>query len=379
MNLDLDKIETPAYVIDECLIRKNLEVIDKVQKATGCKVLMALKGFAVTGFSDLVSHYLAGTTASSLNEARLGAEEFGGEVHVCAPAYSDSDFEEIIKIADHIVFNSLSQWQFFKGVLEKAGRRIEIGLRINPEHSEVLTEKYDPCGNGSRLGITKAELKGHDLAGIDGLHFHALCELDSDALERTLKAVEAQFGEYFHKLKWVNFGGGHHISRKGYDVERLCRVINDFRAKYKVEVYLEPGEAIALNAGVLVASVLDVVRNEINIVILDTSASAHMPDVLEMPYRPKIIGAGEPGELPYTYRLGGNTCLAGDVIGDYSFATPLVRGDKLVFLDMAHYTIVKNTTFNGIQLPSIVRFNSESGTLTVLRKFGYEDFKTRLG
>ena len=379
MDLDLSKIKTPAYIIDECLLRRNLVVLDDVQKKTGCKVIMALKGFASFGFSDLIREYLPGTTASSIHEARLGREEFGGEVHVCAPAYSDEDFAELVTIADHIVFNSLAQWHYFKNVIDETDRKIECGLRLNPCHSEVKTEKYDPCGPGSRLGVTKEEMDSAVLDGISGLHFHSLCELGADALERTLLAVEEKFGEYLSAMKWINFGGGHHITRKDYDINLLCSLISSFQEKYGVDVYLEPGEAIALNAGVLVASVLDIVRNECDIAILDTSASAHMPDVLEMPYRPVIIGAGMSGELAHTYRLGGNTCLAGDVIGDYSFAAPLARGDKLVFEDMAHYTIVKNTTFNGIRLPSIVRYNSESQELKVLRDFGYEDFKNRLG
>ncbi len=379
MNLDLSKIATPAYVIDECLVRKNLLVLSDVQKRTGCKIIMALKGFAVFGFADIISEYLPGTTASSLNEARLGAEEFGGEVHVCAPAYSDREFEELLRIADHIVFNSLAQWQYFKGAIDSSPRDVKCGLRVNPAHSEVKTEKYDPCGRGSRLGIVVDQFDETMLDGISGIHFHTLCELNSDALERSLLRIEEQFGPYLSNMEWVNFGGGHHITRKDYDVDLLCRLVSGFQQKYGVQVYLEPGEAIALNTGVLVSSVLDVVRNDIEIAILDTSASAHMPDVLEMPYRPVITGADEPGILPHTYRLGGNTCLAGDVIGDYSFSTPLARGDKIVFEDMAHYTIVKNTTFNGINLPSIVRYNSETGQIRVLREFGYEDFRSRLG
>jgi carboxynorspermidine decarboxylase len=383
MNLDLSSIRTPAYVIDECLMRRNLQTLDAVQKEADCKIIMALKGFAVYGFSSLIREYLVGTTASSLHEARLGAEEYGGELHVCAPAYSDEDFSELLKIADHIVFNSLSQWQYFKGAVakheEQTGGGVQCGLRINPRHSEVKTEKYDPCSKGSRLGITLDEFDDSMLDGISGLHFHTLCELGADALERTLLAVEEQFGPYLAGMKWVNFGVGHHITREGYDIGLLCRLIKGFRQKYGVDVYLEPGEAIALNTGVLVSSVLDVVRNETDIAVLDASASAHMPDVLEMPYRPAVVGASEPGKLSHTYRLAGNTCLAGDVIGDYSFSEPLKRGDKLVFEDMAHYTIVKNTTFNGIRLPSIVKYNSETGDLTVLREFGYDDFKGRLG
>jgi carboxynorspermidine decarboxylase len=300
-------------------------------------------------------------------------------VHLCAPAYREEEFGELLACADHIVFNSFSQWRRFRAAAAAGGGRVACGIRINPEHSEVATALYDPCGPHSRLGVTRREFREEELDGISGLHFHTLCELDSDALERTLRQVEAAFGPVLRRMRWVNFGGGHHITRPGYDVDRLCRVVGDFRDRYGTEVYLEPGEAIALNAGVLVASVLDIVRNEMDIAILDASAAAHMPDVLEMPYRPRIAGAGLPGEFPHAYRLGGPTCLAGDVIGDYSFPRPLQVGSRLVFLDMAHYTMVKNTAFNGVPLPSIALQEAGTGACRVVRRFGYEDYKGRLG
>ncbi|MBI5094244.1 MAG: carboxynorspermidine decarboxylase [Candidatus Hydrogenedentes bacterium] len=377
MSFDLNDVPTPCYVCDESLLEQNLRLLDSVQQRTGCKILLALKGFAMWATFPLVRKYLKGVAASSPHEAQLGAEEFGGEVHAYAPAYSDAELAEIIRYADHISFNSVSQWNRFKPVVAAQPKSIGCALRVNPEHSEVEVALYDPCAPGSRLGVTCDQLEGANLDGLTGLHFHTLCEKDSDALERTLPVVEAKFAAYLERVSWVNFGGGHHITRPGYDVDRLCRIIDGFRARHAVEVYLEPGEAIALNTGVLVASVLDIVHNRGDIAILDTSATAHMPDVLEMPYRPKIEGAGAPGEFAYTYRLGGLTCLAGDVIGEYSFSEPLRVGSKLVFGDMAHYTMVKNTTFNGVRLPSIATYHPGAG-LRVVREFGYEDYKSRL-
>ncbi|MBR4808094.1 MAG: carboxynorspermidine decarboxylase, partial [Lachnospiraceae bacterium] len=319
----------------------------------------------------------AGTTASGLFEAKLAHEHMGNrEIHVYSPAYSSGEMKELVTFADHISFNSAMQWERYKPVVEAAGRRISCGLRINPEYSEVETEIYNPCAPGSRLGIRLKDLEGMDLKRIEGLAFHTMCEQGADVLERTLKQVEEKFGKYFGRMKWVNFGGGHHITREGYDVELLISLVKDFKAKYDVEVYLEPGEAVALNAGYLVASVEDIVENELLIGILDTSAATHMPDVLEMPYRPEIIGAGKAGERKYTYRLAGPTCLAGDVIGDYSFDEPLKTGDKVVFTDMAIYTMVKNNTFNGRPLPDILTL--EGGSLKVVKEFGFEDFKSRL-
>lgn len=368
---------TPCYVIDESLLRKNLEILSSVQKNSSAKIILALKGFSMFSTFPIIREYLGGVSASSLNEARLGKEEFGKEVHVCAPAYREDEFKDLLGYSDHIVFNSLTQWKKFKGFLkEKPG--VKAALRVNPEHSEVKVPLYDPCSPLSRLGITLKELGSSDLEGITGLHFHTLCELNSDSLERTLAAFDDRFGGIMSKMEWVNFGGGHHITRPDYDIERLCRVVKKFREKYPVTVYLEPGEAVALNTGYLVASVLDVIRNGMDIAILDTSAAAHMPDVLEMPYRPEIDGAGKPGELEYTYRLGGVTCLAGDVIGDYSFKEPLKCGDRLVFKDMAHYTMVKNNTFNGVGLPSIGIYSPKTDNVRIVKKFGYSDFRDRL-
>jgi len=378
-NVELHKIPTPCYVIDEYALEQNLKILATVRQRTGCKILLALKGFALFSVFPLLRKNLDGANASSLDEARLGYEEFGGEVHVCAPAFKDIEFPEILSYADHIVFNSFSQWQRFKPLVMSHKRQVECGIRINPEHSEVRVAVYDPCQKHSRLGVPVAEFKSDELDGISGLHFHSLCEVNADALERTLNAVEEKFGFCLRRMKWVNFGGGHHITRNDYDVDKLCDLIVRFKERYNVDVYLEPGEAVALNAGFLVASVLDITRNEIDIAILDTSASAHMPDVLKMPYRPGIAGAGAWGQYAYNYRLGGITCLAGDVIGDYSFHEPLDVGSRLVFLDMAHYTIVKNTTFNGVRLPSIAVYNSATGEFRVDREFGYEDYKERLG
>ncbi|MFH1877589.1 MAG: carboxynorspermidine decarboxylase [Candidatus Omnitrophota bacterium] len=381
--MSIDKIrekivKTPCYVVDEGLLRKNLEILRKVKERSGCAVILALKGFAMFSTFPVIKEYLDGTTASSLDEARLGFEEFGKEVHVYAPAYRDDDFPDIVGYSDHISFNSFSQWERFKPYIRNCNKPVRCGLRINPEHSEVKVALYDPCAPGSRLGVRAEDFEGRCLDGITGLHFHTLCELNSDSLERTLDAVEQKFGYILKSMEWVNFGGGHHITRADYDVDGLCRLIDDFTRKYKVKVYLEPGEAVALNTGFLVASVLDIVHNGVENAILDTSAAAHMPDVLEMPYRPNIEGAGNPGEFLYTYRLGGLTCLAGDVIGDYSFPRPLTPGDRLVFMDMAHYTMVKNNTFNGLRLPSIAVYSPETERVNVVRDFGYEDYKGRL-
>jgi len=376
-DIDLEKLPSPCYIVDERLLVKNLETLKSVRERTGCKILLAQKGFSMFSLYPLIRKYLNGTTASSLFEARLGHEEMGGETHIFAPAYRDDEFEEIIKICDHIVFNSFSQWKKFKSRVKEQNRKIECGIRINPEYSEIKTDIYNPCFKNSRLGVTLENFEPDMLDGIDGLHFHTMCEQNSDVLERTIKVVDEKFGKYISRMKWLNFGGGHHITRADYDIEALVRSIMFIREKYGIDVYLEPGEAIALNTGYLVCTVLDTLKNGMDIAILDTSAACHMPDVLEMPYRPEIIGAGKPGEYSYTYRLGGPTCLAGDVIGDYSFREPLRPGDKLVFCDMAHYTMVKNNTFNGINLPSIASFNEQDG-IKIIKQFGYEDFKSRL-
>ena len=330
----------------------------------------------------LIAATLDGVCASSPHEARLGNEEFGREVHTFGAAYSESDMAELCRTSDHILFNSMSQLARFRPGVEahvaRTGKPIELGIRINPEHSEGAVEMYDPCAPGSRLGIRRSELRPELLEGITGLHWHNLCEQDADCLERTVAAVEARFADLIPRMSYVNFGGGHHITRPGYDLERLIRVVNDFKKKWAVQVYLEPGEAVALNCGYLVATILDLTRADMEIAIIDSSVPAHMPDVLEMPYRPHIIGSGKEGEKPYNYRIGGLSCLAGDVAGVYSFDRPLAVGDRLVFSDMAIYTMVKNNTFNGVGLPSIYLYEPEDGRYECVRSFGYEDFKNRL-
>jgi len=378
MAIDFTALPTPCYVVDEALLIKNLEILQSVRQRTGCRILLALKGYSMFATFPLIGRYLDGITASSLNEARLGYEEMGKEVHIYSPAYIEAEFARIMGYCDHIVFNSFGQWHKYRDrVRAFADHPIECGIRINPEYSEVETAIYDPCGAFSRLGVTLANFRPDELLDLDGLHFHALCEQNSDTLARTVKVVDEKFGPWIKQMKWLNFGGGHHITRPDYDVETLIQSIRFIKDKYGIQVYLEPGEAIALNTGFLVSQVLDVIENGMTLAILDTSAACHMPDVLEMPYRPQIIGAGQPGEKPYTVRLGGPTCLAGDIIGDYSFEQPLQPGDRLVFCDMAHYTMVKNNTFNGVNLPSIALAHA-GGSLEVLRTFGYSDYKGRL-
>jgi len=376
--MDPKKVPSPCYVIDEGMLISNLRLLKKVQEESDCKIILALKGFAMWSTFPLIKKYLVGTTASSVAEARLGREEFGGEVHAYAPAYTQQDIDELLPIVDHLVFNSVNQLEFYRQQVQAAERKVSIGLRVNPEYSEVETAIYDPCAPCSRLGMTADQIKPEDLEGVEGLHFHTMCEKNSDTLERTIPHFEEKFGAYIPQMKWINFGGGHHITREDYDVERLVRVIKEFRAKWNKPVYLEPGEAIALNAGVLVATVLDIVQNRLPIAILDISATAHMPDVLEMPYRPVITNAADPAVKSCTYRLGGLTCLAGDVIGDYSFSEPLTPGDKLIFEDMAHYTMVKNTTFNGVRLPSIGIWKPQEHRFHLVKQFGYEDYRDRL-
>lgn len=374
--IDISQLETPSFVTDLGALEKNLQLLRSVQQRSGCTILLALKGFAQWSTFPLVRKYLAGATSSSVAEARLAREELGGEVHAYAPAYSDTEMAELVTLADHIVLNSPAQWRRHRAAIQRAGR--SAALRVNHEHQEVEVALYDPAGACSRLGTTRANLKPEDLDGLDGLHFHTLCQTNSDALERAVAAFEQKFGEFIPRMKWVNFGGGHHITRPDYDVDRLVRVLTEFVAKWHVPIYLEPGEAVALGAGVLVAQVMDTFHNGMEIAILDTSATAHMPDVLEMPYRPMIVDAGEPGVKAHTYRLGGMTCLAGDVIGDYSFDRPLEIGDKLVFLDMAHYTMVKTSTFNGVRLPSIATHDPVTKLITVHKRFGYRDYRDRL-
>ena len=381
LQFDPSRVPSPCFVVDEASVERNLKILNRVQEESGAKVLAALKAFSMWSLAPLVSKYLSGTCASGLYEARLGYEEYGVEVHVFSAAYSESDLREILDIADHVVFNSFAQWQRFQPLLEaaKAVRpQLQFGLRINPQHSEGEVAIYDPCAPCSRLGIPLGQFEGQSLAGITGLHFHTLCEQDVEPLKRTLAAVEAQFGDLLHQMQWVNFGGGHHITRSDYQVDELIELIKTFSEKYNVQVFLEPGEAVAIHTGVLVSEVLDLTWNDMALAILDTSATCHMPDTLEMPYRADILGAGLPEQYPYTYRLGGMTCLAGDVIGDYSFNQPLVVGQRLIFDDMSHYTMVKTTTFNGINLPAIAIWNSETDKLRLVKEFGYDDFKNRL-
>jgi len=374
--LDLGGMPSPAFIVDLAALADNCEIFDHIQKRTGAKILLALKGFAMFSTFKLLNRTLAGTCASSTFEARLGREEFGGEVHSYAPAYSRESLTELLSLSDHIIFNSPGQWQRFRSQCRPFADRVKFGLRLNPEHSEAPIPLYDPCRPGSRLGTRAQDLQETDLEGLSGFHFHTLCEQDSHALGRTLNAVRQRFGPRLKKMEWINFGGGHHLTRPGYDLDHLCRLIEDFRRDFEVDVYLEPGEAVVLNAGYFMCTVLDIIDNHGPIAILDASAATHLPDILEMPYRPQIIGAGRSQEKPFTYDLGGVSCLAGDHFGTYSFARPLSIGDRLLFTDMAHYTMVKTNTFNGIPLPALTIFNGES--IEIVRKFGYEDFKNRL-
>jgi len=374
---DLKKIKTPCYICEESLLEKNLQILDYVQKKSRAKIILALKGFAMWSTFDIVSKYLYGCTASGLHEAQLAREEFGKEVHTYSPAFKEEDIVDIAKISDHIVFNSPSQLLRYKTKVKEINPDIELSLRINPEVSSSPKDIYNPCGIYSRLGTTLANFDENILDHIDGLNFHALCEQNVDALQEVLKIFEKNFSKYFKNLKYINFGGGHHITKKGYDIEKLIRIIKDFKSKYGVEVYLEPGEAVGWETGYLVSTVLDVFKNGMDVAILDTSAEAHMPDTLAMPYRADVRGSGGAGEKKYTYRLGGNTCLAGDIMGDYSFDEPLEIGDRIIFEDQIHYTFVKSTTFNGIKLPSLAILRKD-GTLDLVKEFGYDEYKRRL-
>ncbi len=374
----IEELKTPCYVIDEKQLKNNLSILRKVEQDTGCKILLAQKAFSCYYEYPLIGQYISGTTASGLYEARLGKEEMGKENHVFAPAYKEEDVRELVKICDHMVFNSFSQLGKYKDLC----KNISIGIRINPECSTQGDHAiYDPCAEGSRLGVTiekfKEQFTDDMYAYVDGLHFHTLCEQNADDLAKTLEAVEEKFGSYLYRMKWLNFGGGHHITRADYDVELLEKCIRHMKETYDLEIYLEPGEAVALNAGYLATTVLDVVENGTKTLILDASAACHMPDVLEMPYRPPLKDSGMPEEKAYTYRLSSYTCLAGDIIGDYSFGTEKKMGDRLYFEDMAIYSMVKNNTFNGIPLPDIAVME-EDGDCKVIRSFDYEDFKGRL-
>ncbi len=375
--MKLEQVSTPAYILEEDKLIKNLEILKRVQEESGCKILLAQKCFSMFHVYPLIGQYISGCTASGLYEARLGFEEMKKENHVFSPAYKEEDFDEILSYCDHIIFNSVNQLCKFKEKCQKAGK--SFGLRINPQCSTQGDHAiYDPCAPGSRLGVTADKLTAADLEGVDGLHFHTLCEQNADALETTLQVVEEKFGHYLHQMKWLNMGGGHHITRADYDVEKLISLIRHVKETYHLEVYLEPGEAVALNAGLLKATVLDKVENGgITTLILDASAACHMPDVLEMPYRPPLKDSGQPGEKTYTYRLSSYTCLAGDIIGDYSFNRELDEGDVLYFEDMAIYSMVKNNTFNGIPLPDLV-VKKADGSCELVKRFGYDDFKGRL-
>ena len=376
--IDLSKVPTPCYVCEEELLERNLKILDRVQKESGAKVLLALKGFAMWSTFDLVGKYLYGVSASGLHEAMLGRETMNREVHTYSPAFREDEIEHIAKISDHLIFNSPQQIRRFLAKAKNANPKISCGIRINPEVSSAPVDLYDPCGTYSRLGTTLSNFDIQILPDLEGMHFHALCEQNVDALENVLMAFEKNFGPYIEKMRWINFGGGHHITRSDYNVNRLIEVITEFKERHKeISVYLEPGEAVGWQTGPLVASVLDIVNNGIEIAILDVSAEAHMPDTLAMPYRAEVRGAAKAGEKPYTYRLAGNTCLAGDIMGDYSFDKPLRIGDKVVFEDQIHYTMVKSTTFNGVKHPSIAIWTKKKD-LKIVREFGYEDFKRRL-
>ena len=369
-------MNTPYFLIEEEKLEKNLRLLRSVAERAGCKILLAQKAYSVYQTYPLISDYLDGSTASGVYEARLGREEFGKEVHAYSPAFREEDVKELASLCDHIVFNTPAQVKKYAPLCKKKG--VSVGLRINPECSTQEGHAiYDPCAPGSGLGTTLANFDESVLPLLDGLHFHTLCEQNSDDLEVTVRAFCDKFGKYLPRMKWLNLGGGHHITRADYDVDRLVRIVRGLKEKYGVQVYLEPGEAVVLNAGTLHARVLDTLHNGLNIAILDVSAACHMPDVLEMPYRPPLFGSGEAGEKAYTYRLAGPTCLAGDVIGDYSFDSPLKEGDELVFGDMALYTMVKTNTFNGMPLPAI-RYLGKDGKIQTLREVSYEDFKNRL-
>ncbi|MCD0166164.1 carboxynorspermidine decarboxylase [Deinococcus sp. 12RED42] len=391
-SVDWAVIPSPAFVLDESRLRRNLALISHVQRESGAQIIVAFKGFSMWSAFPLLREYgITGATASSLNEARLAREEMQGEVHVYAPAYSDAEFPAVLELADHLVFNSFSQWERFKPQVlaaREAGRTVHVGIRVNPEYAEVETDLYNPAGPFSRLGVTRREFRMDLMDGVDGLHFHTLCEKDSDTLERTLEVLERNFGDVLSQVKWVNFGGGHLMTREGYDIPRLIRVVRAFRERWGVHVILEPGSAFGWQTGWLVSSVLDVVHNVKDALLLDISVSAHMPDVLEMPYRPRILGAGDPPELDHhretsegagghPYLIGGTTCLAGDVVGEYVFPQPLKIGDRVVFDDMIHYTMVKTTFFNGVKHPDIGILHLD-GTYECVKSFGYEEFKAKL-
>ncbi|MDR1209094.1 MAG: carboxynorspermidine decarboxylase [Clostridiales bacterium] len=374
MLLTIDSLPTPCYVVYEDKLERNLSKLRRVADEAGCRVLLAQKAFSMWAMYPLAARYLDGAAASGLFEARLSSEEMGKETHVFSAAYRPAEFPEILSYADHVVFNSFGEWRRYRGAALAAG--VSPGIRVNPEHSTGSNPIYDPCSPMSRLGVTRAEFRADEMDGISGIHFHTLCERNADALAETLAVVEAKFGEFFPRIRWINMGGGHNITRADYDDALLIRTIRAFRERHGLDVYIEPGEAIALDAGYLAATVLDIARNGAETAILDASAACHMPDVIEGPYRPPVLGGAAPGAKAFTYRLAGPTCLAGDVVGDYSFDEPLRPGSRVVFEDMAIYTMVKNNTFNGISLPPIAVLRG--GEARVIREFGYSDFKDRL-
>lgn len=376
---DPSRVPSPCFVVDEAVIDRNLDILAGVSQRSGARILAALKAFSLWELAPRYAGRVAGTCASGLYEARLAAEHYPGEVHVFSAAYSESDLRAVLPIADHVLFNSPGQWQRFRTLCEDAARSGQsFGLRVNPEHSEGAVPLYDPCAPGSRLGSPRGAIRHEHLAGLSGLHFHTLCEQQLPPLVRTLSAFEARFDDLLSGMEWLNLGGGHHITAPAYDLDGLVRLLSDLRSRRKLEIYLEPGEAIAIGSGVLVSEVLDVMHTDRPQAILDSSATCHMPDTLEMPYRADILGAGQPGEYRHSYRLGGLTCLAGDVMGDYSFPEPLQVGQRLIFEDMSHYTMVKTTTFNGTRLPAVAVWNSRTDALRIVREFRYEDFRDRL-
>lgn len=374
----LESVKSPCYLISEDAVQRNCRLLNKVQKLTGVKILLALKAFALPALFPVIREYLHGVCASGPLEAKLGRENFGKEVHTYAPAFTSDQIQRTISYSNVIIFNSSSQLDAHKAAVAQSNKNIHLGLRVNPGHSEVKVDLYNPCLPGSRFGMSPTDLQKVDLSMISGLHFHSMCEHDADVLFRTLEVFEKKFGSFMADMEWVNFGGGQHVTREGYDLDLLVATLNGFRKRYPhLQLYMEPGEAVVLDAGVFVTTVLDLIHNDMDIAILDCSAETHMPDVLAMPYRPHILGSGEAGKLPHTYRLGGISCLAGDVIGDYSFPRALKPGDRLVLTDMALYSFVKNTTFNGVELPSLYSCSHKSGP-KLLRKFDYEDFWGRL-
>lgn len=374
--LAIDDLPSPSFVVDVCALERNAKILGSVAEATGAKVLLALKGYALSATFPILKPYLSGVCASSSDEARFGREKFAGEVHTFSPAYSEADFETCLAYSDHMVLNSFAQLKTYGERVKRAGKA--LGLRVNPMYSEGEVELYDPCALNSRLGIPWDQFEGQCLDGVDGLHMHALCEQNSDVLERTVAVIEDKLGSVLHGMKWLNLGGGHHITQPDYDIERLKRLLLRLKETYDVQVYLEPGEAVAIHTGAMVCSVLEIQNNGMDLAILDTSVTCHLPDVLEMPYRAHIAGSGESGEKKHLYRLGGQSCLAGDVLGDYSFDEPLQVGQRLLLEDMSHYTMVKTSTFNGIRLPSIGLWDPRSSTYTLCRRFDYEDFANRL-